>query len=304
MNLRFNNALLVECDLGGAKNGSTYGAKALFSELTKKPNIIDTIQAAQAPVRESSTPLVHYLSEINGCISKVSSSIKAFFDHNKEDRLVVAAGDHSTACGSVAGFKKAFPDKKIGVVWIDAHADIHSPYTSGSGNVHGMPVAAAVGEDHRERAVNKVDEHSEQLWHETKSICGNAFDFADLVYVGIRDLEQEEWDIIDEHKISFFTVEDVQNRSGVSVAKDALAQLDHCDLIYVSFDIDALDSSLVPGTGTPVSQGIDTSSTNELLATLVSSDKVKLLEVVELNPMLDNGVETAKTISNLLEGVL
>lgn len=304
MSLRFNNALLVECELGGPSNGSMHGAKALFSELNIKPNIINIIQAAQLPVRQSATPLVHYLSEINDCISKVSNAIKQYFDTGDDSRLVVAAGDHSTACGSVAGLKKAFPDKKIGVVWIDAHADIHSPYTSCSGNVHGMPVAAAVGADHLERAVNIVDEITDKLWKETKDVCGHAFEFEDLVYVGIRDLEQEEWDIIDEQKISFFTVQDIISSSGTAIANAALNKLDHCDLIYVSFDVDALDSSLVPGTGTPVIEGIDARAAKELLSTLVSSEKVKLLEVVEINPLLDNGVETARNVSKVLEGVL
>ncbi|MCF6439063.1 arginase [Pseudoalteromonas luteoviolacea] len=295
------DVIVVECDLGGPHSGAALGCRALLAELGDKVNVVDSINVAALPVRQSKLKKAHYLGEINECIDRLSSSIFHFYQNN-DSQLKVIAGDHSTASGSLAGLKKAFPDKRIGVVWIDAHADIHSPYTTPSGNVHGMPVAAAACKDHLHRARNELDEQTVELWNNTKALCGESIALKDLVYVGIRDLEQEEWDIVKEENIKYFQVADLNEQGSKRIAHQCLEYLDDCDLLYVSFDIDSLDAKLVPGTGTPVGDGLSVEQAQELLSVLFSSEKLKMFEVVEINPLLDNKNETAKRVASTLIG--
>lgn len=303
MNTKFENILLVECDLGGPKAGAACGPRALHPLLNPNINLVEAIDTPINRCRESLTPRAHFLKEINECISRISNSVFDFFTENPEKRLGVVAGDHSTACGTLSGLKRSFPDSRIGVVWIDAHADIHSPFTSPSGNVHGMPIAAATGLDHNEMAINTLGCDEKMLWENTKAIAGSSFTLEDLVYIGIRDLEEQEWNILNEHQIPNFSVSKVAAKGGIEIAKDALKLLNKCDLIYVSFDIDSLDASLVPGTGTPVSDGLNAIEVVEMLSVFSLSEKVKLIEVAEINPLLDNQNETADLVAQIMEGI-
>ncbi|HTA28782.1 MAG TPA: arginase family protein, partial [Bacteroidia bacterium] len=102
---------------------------------------------------------------------------------------IVLLGDHSSSMGTVAGIKMAHPDKRLGVIWIDAHADIHSPYTTPSGNMHGMPIAAMLDEDNMENKVNNPEEETIQYWEKLKSLGGIKPKIlpSDLIYVSMRD---------------------------------------------------------------------------------------------------------------------
>ncbi|WP_164518170.1 arginase [Pseudoalteromonas rubra] len=302
MKSTFENAIVVECDLGAPQSGAALGGRALLSELEGKVNVYRTINTAALPTRQSDTKEAHYLGEINECLDEISISVQEYFNNNLKS-LSIIAGDHSTACGSIAGLRKAFPEKKIGVVWIDAHADIHSPYTTPSGNVHGMPVAAAAGKDHIHRAINTLDANTITLWNRTKEICGQSIELNNLVYIGIRDLEQEEWDILEEEKIKYYSASEVNTQGARDTALDTLSYLSDCDILYVSFDIDSLDSEYVPGTGTPVDGGLRTEQAKEILSIIHESNKVKLFEVVEINPLLDDKNETAKCIADILSGI-
>lgn len=293
------DAIVVECDLGGPHSGAALGCRALLAELGNKVNVVETINVAALPIRQSELVKAHYLDEINTCLSEISNAIENYFKKS-DTQLKVIAGDHSTASGSLAGLKKSFPDKKIGVVWIDAHADIHSPYTTPSGNVHGMPVAAAASKDHIHRACNELDQKTVELWNETKKICSKSISLSDLVYIGIRDLEQEEWDILEEENIKYYEVAEIEAKGATQVANEALEYLSKCDLLYVSFDIDSLDAEIVPGTGTPVGDGLSVEQAQDLLGVLYRSEKLKLFEVVEINPLLDNKNETAKRVAKTL----
>ncbi|HEY9116973.1 MAG TPA: arginase family protein, partial [Roseivirga sp.] len=112
---------------------------------------------------------------------------------------IVLAGDHSTAAGTICGIKKAHPDRRLGVIWIDAHADFHSPYTTPSGNMHGMPLAMVTATDNMECEENDVEEETEAIWERIKQIGGNGpkIDPKDIVFIGVRDTEQPEDFLID-----------------------------------------------------------------------------------------------------------
>ena len=225
----------------------------------------------------------------------------------------VLAGDHSTSAGTIAGVKQAFPDKKLGVIWIDAHGDLHSPYTTPSGNLHGMPVGASLGLTKHIRFNNNVPDDIALKWHRLSHIGGICpkITMDDLVYIAIRDLEEAEWDIIKKNKIKHYragldrhadthSVNYMNNYTMQQVYESTMGHLDHCDMIYVSFDIDAVDGSIVPGTGTPVPHGLNVSQARELLSLLCEDEKLVAFEMVEVNPLLDTHNKTAKVAFDLI----
>lgn len=202
----------------------------------------------------------------------------------------VLAGDHGSAGGTIAGIKKAYPEKRLGVVWIDAHGDIHSPYTTPSGNMHGMPLSTALNEDNLICKVNEISLEEKASWDELKNIHGIVPKILpeDLVFVGVRDLEEQEIAVIDRLNIRNFTVDEVRNEGAKSIVDSILNKLADCDLIYISFDVDSMDPILTShGTGTPVANGLYPSEAEGIITGLIGSQKVCCIEFVEINPCLD-----------------
>ncbi len=223
------------------------------------------------------------------------------------DFPVVLAGDHSSAGGTIAGIKASFPDKKLGVIWVDAHADLHSPYTSPTGNVHGMPLAASLNEDNPDKKRNDVSEHTARKWHNLKSVGGiiPKIETRDLVFIGVRDTEEEEDYLIAKHNIKSILVDDLKAIGAAATASETLDYLAHCDMIYISFDVDSMDCDLVShGTGTPVPKGLSEQEVTELLIELAKSPKLCCFEVTEINPTLDEKTNTmADTAFRVLDQV-
>jgi arginase len=219
---------------------------------------------------------------------------------------IVLAGDHSTAGGTIAGIKMAYPKQKLGVIWIDAHADIHSPYTTPTGNMHGMPIAAAIGEDNVANKMNKPDKDTIELWNRLKKIGGISpkMTYNDLVYIGVRDVEPEETFLLKKHKVKAFTTAEVKRNGVEKIARDALAHLTHCNLIYVSFDVDSMDSSISKGTGTPVRNGITEKEAGSLCVRLIQNEKVCCFEICEVNPTLDKENLMAENTFEILQKVV
>ncbi|MCG8475331.1 MAG: arginase [Cytophagales bacterium] len=223
-------------------------------------------------------------------------------------RAAVLAGDHSTAAGSICGIKKAFPEKRLGVIWIDAHGDLHTPYTTPTGNMHGMPLAMAAGIDNRENPSEQLptpDKNTAALWEEIKNIGtkGAKIDLKDLVFIALRDTEQPEDVLIEKHGIRNFSVEEVRRLGARSTAEQAIAHLADCDIIYVSFDVDSMDSEISMGTGTPVPNGLTVEEAKDINCALAASQKVILWEMVEVNPTLDNRNRMAEVAFGILEEV-
>lgn len=203
---------------------------------------------------------------------------------------VVLGGDHSTAAGTIAGIKKAFPNRRLGVVWIDAHADIHSPYTTPSGNMHGMPLAVATSDDNLDNQINHLDEETRKLWEMSKALGISDrpnLNPDDLVYVSVRDTEDAEDKLIAKHNIPIFTTNDVRQLGAETIAQKCLDYLANVDLIYVTFDVDSMDSTICMGTGTPVPGGIWADEARDLNTALVQDKRVCCWEICEINPLLD-----------------
>lgn len=221
---------------------------------------------------------------------------------------LVLAGDHGSAAGTIAGIKAAYPDKRLGVIWIDAHGDLHSPYTTPSGNMHGMPLALSLGEDNKEFKRNDLDQHTIDSWDELKAATSGIQKLlpADLVFIAVRDTEKEEDAIIERYSITNHTVEVVRSRGAKEIAELALEQLKDCDQIYISFDVDSMDPDVTSyGTGTPVKNGLLPEEATEILSILVKDPKTICLEIVEVNPCLDDKVnKMAETTFSIIEKVI
>lgn len=236
------------------------------------------------------TPKGKRISGLVRIFERVSKVVSAELEKGKF--LLIMAGDHSTAGGTIAGIKKCFPDKRLGVIWIDAHADLHSPYTTPSGNLHGMPLATALGNDNLEDKINDIQDETRQGWEKLKHIAGISPKILpqDLIFIGVRDTEPAEDRVIERQKIRNYKVEEVRKKGTSAVVKEVLQTLDACDMIYVSFDVDSMDPSISRGTGTPVEGGFSVEEAHELAGGLLASPKVNCFEIVEVNPCLDDKI--------------
>ena len=218
---------------------------------------------------------------------------------------VVLSGDHSSALGTIGGLKIAHPDYTLGVVWIDAHADLHSPYTSPSGNVHGMPIAAALDEDNLEHQINEVEASTKKYWQALKHIGADGAKVSSdhLVYFGVRDTEVPEDRQIERLQIRNFTVEEVRFKGVQPCVEEAMQRLGDCDMLYVSFDVDSLDCDMISyGTGTPAPKGFDQYEVMGIINGFIETGNVECVEFVEINPLLDNkGNRMAEVTFEVLE---
>ena len=221
--------------------------------------------------------------------NRVSQAVKESI--LKNEFPLVLSGDHSSALGSLSGVKAAHPTRRLGVVWIDAHADLHTPNTSPSGNVHGMPLAAALHEDNIEMKSNDPEKDTLQSWDALKNIGTNAPKFfpENLIYFGVRDTEKAEEALMLKNNIKNYSVQEVRFRGIQTCIKEAIDKLSDCDAIYLSFDVDSLDCDYVSyGTGTPVPFGFSPEEAKTLITGFLNTNKVVCAEFTEINPLLDN----------------
>ena len=214
--------------------------------------------------------------------AKVSDSIE------KQCFPLILGGDHSIAMGTLAGVAKHY--KNVGVIWYDAHADMNTPETSPSGNIHGMPLAASMGIGHP--ALTSIGGYKGKVKPEN------------IVLIGIRDIDPGEKALIERKNIKVYTAEDVKSLGMDEVIKQTLAYLSkRCDGIHLSFDLDGIDPQEVPGVGTPVADGISYSESARAIELLGCSNALISAEFVEFNPLLDKDDVTARAVANLI-GVL
>lgn len=216
---------------------------------------------------------------------------------------LIIGGDHSTSYGTIAGIKKADPKVRLGVIWIDAHADIHTPFTTPSGNMHGMALAMACGIDNLECKVNDPRGETLEYWEQIKNVGmpGPKIYPEDIVYIAVRDLEKPENYLVNKYNVNFIETEEVKKSGAAKIAGKALEMLDHCDLIYISFDVDSLDSRISRGTGTPVPNGLTVEEARILNSELAKSPKVCAWEIVEVNPTLDTENRMAESAFEIIE---
>lgn len=245
-----------------------------------------------------------YAKRIHGILTMYERVAKSVSETLKSGIFpLVLAGDHSTAGGTIAGIKIAKPKSRLGVIWIDAHADLHTPYTTPSGNMHGMPLATALNEDNIENQVHHPDEKTINFWNQLKNVGKITPKIypEDIVFIGLRDFEKEEEYLIKKYNIKVIPVQEVRRKGVENVVRQALMHLSNCDDIYVSFDVDSLDSSISRGTGTPVSNGLREKEAEDMMASLMQNHKICCFEVTEVNPTLDKENLMAEIAFNILQ---
>jgi arginase len=279
----------VDSDLGAGRAGASGGIEMLReSALQRALATRKTALRGRQQGRDSTTPHARNIEAIRTLLEQASALVCETLQQHEFP--VVLAGDHSTAAGTIAGIAQAFPDKRLGVVWIDAHADIHSPYTSLSGNMHGMPIAIAGRFDNDANAVNAPDAVTLAHWEACKALGrdGKAnLDLHDLVYVSVRDTEPAEDAAIAQFGIPVFRTADIRRLGPEAVAQACLDHLGDADILYVSFDVDSMDAAICMGTGTPVPDGITADEAARINRRLVSDPRVVCWEICEINPELD-----------------
>jgi arginase len=306
------NIIKNRSDIGAGTRGSDLGVDAIEiaainanSNFFNRYEYLDLETANEAVYEKQETQYALRVGKVLEVCTRLSNAVKLCLEGGNFP--LVLSGDHSSALGSISGLKCAYPDKRIGVVWIDAHADIHSPHTTPSGNIHGMPLAAALADDNLDRKVNEVSETTHKNWEAMKNIGGIVpkLKHEDLVYFGVRDTEEPEDYTISKNGIKNYRVEEVRYRGMEVCLAETLDKLKHCDLIYISFDVDSMDCDLISkGTGTPVSKGFDQHEIKQIINGVIKSGKVGCVEIVEVNPCLDNkGNVMAETAFEVLKNI-
>lgn len=299
-------------DIGAGTRGADMGVDAIEiaainaqSDYFNRFEYSDLVSFNEAVYNKQATPYALRIGKVLAVCEGLSNSVRSTLEDNNFP--LVLSGDHSSALGSISGVKCAHPDKRVGVVWIDAHADIHSPHTTPSGNIHGMPLAAALADDNLDRKINEVTDETHSNWEAMKNIGGISpkVKHDDVVYFGVRDTEEPEDYTIEKNGIKNYMVHEVRYRGMETCINEALDRLKNCDVIYISFDVDSMDCDLISkGTGTPVSKGFDQFEIIEIINGIIKSGKVACVEFVEVNPCLDNkGNVMAETAFEVLEEV-
>ena len=284
----------IESDFGAGKKGAKLGPQALI-RLINNQNIkhishANNIRIIADDLEENNA---HPFNKNIESIYEVQQlAVNAIEQTLSKDLFpFILSGDHSNGCAGISAIKNFYSEKRIGVIWIDAHADLHSPFSTPSGNMHGMPLAAALGINDLIEEANEVDEQSIKVWQDlmhlgSKKISPKVLP-TDLVLIDLRDFEEDEEILLNNKNIAFYSPQNRIEFGIEQILEKTLARLQHCDLIYVSFDVDSLDPNISIGTGTPVPNGMSENEAVYLLKSLINQPKTVAFEITEINPLLD-----------------
>jgi arginase len=304
------NIKLIEIpsEIGAGTRGASLGIDAIkIAALDFMSNFFIHFPSEKIPVENKllfepiESPYAKRIKGIVAMYERVSKSVSDCLKNNFFP--VILSGDHTTSGATIAGIKMARPKSKLGVIWIDAHADLHTPFTTPSGNMHGMPLAAAINEDNAESAVHEVDAETVKYWNYLKNI-GKIVPKVlpeDIVYISLRDYEKEEKHLIDKYGMKVITTKEVRSKGPENIVRAVLRYLSDCTDIYISFDVDSLDSSISKGTGTPVNNGLREREAEDLISKFMQNRKVCCFEITEVNPTLDKENLMAEIAFNILQ---
>jgi arginase len=278
----------VPMDLGQSRRGVDMGPSALrgaglqarIKQLGNQVEDIGNLEVKQPEEMQIGEKRAKYLQEIAETCKDLATNVEKSLGEGFLP--LVLGGDHSIAAGVAAGVSAFFrKDKRqIGYLWLDAHGDMNTPDSSPSGNVHGMPLAAIMGYG----APELVD----LLGFKPKAEPGN------IVIVGARDLDAQERKIVKKSGIHVFTMRDIDERGMREVMADALKYcMDDTAGIAVSLDMDFVDPSDAPGVGTPVRGGVTYREAHLAMEMIADSEAMVSLEIVEINPIIDEHNRTA-----------
>jgi arginase len=269
-------------DLGASRRGVDMGPSAiriagLSQRLREIGYVVEDDGDVEVPAPETRGPgdeSARYLEPIYHVCNRLRLRVRRALDQG--DIPVVLGGDHSIAIGTVSGVSEHFrqKDQTVGLIWVDAHGDMNTPQSSPSGNIHGMPLATVLGLGHPKLV--EMGGFSPKVQK------------ANVVLIGIRDVDDNERKIIRESGIRAYTMRDVDERGIGPIMMEAIELAsDGTAGFHMSFDLDSMDPRDVPGTGTPVKGGLDWREANLLMEMASDSGKMQSLEITELNPILD-----------------
>lgn len=245
-------------------------------EVNDKGNIHSDMKVNVAQHSQGDANTLKNYNQVVDFNEKLASSV----DESVEQGAfpLILGGDHSLAIGSLAGISRHY--ENLGVIWYDAHGDLNNSHTSPSGNIHGMPLAISCGVG---------DEKLVNLYKEGPKVKPE-----NIVLIGMRDLDEGEKEYISENDILTFTMTDIKEKGISAVMQESLEYLQNkTDGIHLSLDVDALDPMETPGTGTPVDGGLSLSETLFAMTQLHDSKKITSMDLVEVNPLLDDKNKTA-----------
>jgi arginase len=282
-------------DLGQGRRGVDMGPSAiryagleerlrgLGYEVEDRGNVETAVQEATALRDESA----RYLPEILDACGRVAGLVGEAVAASAVP--LVLGGDHSVALGTLGGLVAAH-GQPGGVLWIDAHGDVNTPATSPTGNVHGMPLAAALG-----RA---------GVGFESNSWTLPSVDVERVALIGARSIDPGERDAIREAGIAVYTISDIDRRGVEPVLAEALERVSSAPFVHVSVDLDLVDPSVAPGVGSPVTGGLSYREAHLAMELVAESGLLTSLELVEVNPILDHENATAKLAVDLAASAL
>jgi len=280
----------VPLDLGGNRRGVDMGPSAfrisgLAHRLAELGYTIVDKGDLTAPIPETQKQRDErkkYINDIARVCQKLYQSTLASLDEGAMP--IVLGGDHSLAAGSVsaaAEWARKTRDLPMGLLWVDAHGDMNTPATSLSGNVHGMPLAALLGDEPVE--LSKIGGFSPKVLP------------AHTVLIGVRNLDEREKIAVRDSHVHVFTMKDIDRQGIASIVEQAVnLASDGTAGIHVSFDMDVCDPQIAPGVGTPVKGGLDYREAHMVMEIVADSGRLTSLDLVEVNPTLDMQNTTAQ----------
>ncbi len=288
-------------DFGGRRHGSDMGPSAIrLAGITDKIESLGHSVITDRARREieaqeyadvGSNPKAKYLEPIVAACTSLAADVETAAV--KGEFPLILGGDHSIVLGTLAGLHAAYSPKKLrlGVLYVDAHGDFNTADSSPTGNIHGECLAASAGYGLPEL----VNLYSEGPKLDPRNIC----------YVGIRDLDAGEKKLMKEAGVTVFTVSDIDRQGFPDVVKKVkLFFKTKCDVVHISFDMDAFDPSIAPGTGVPVPGGLSYREGLLLMEEMAGLGMVRSMEIVEVNPILDVRNETARMAVSLAARLL
>jgi len=298
----------VPSEIGAGTRGASLGVEAVkVAALDFMSNFFIHFPSEKVPTENHLLyePIESpYAKRIKGLLTMYERVGKAVSETIKNNFFpVVLSGDHSIAGATISGIKMAKPKSKLGVIWIDAHADLHTPYTTPSGNLHGMPMAIALGQDNPDCAIHEPDQRTIDQWNKLKNfgkVCPK-IQPEHVVFISLRDFEKEEKYLLDQLDIKKISTKEIRSKGAENIVRSVLRYLSDCTDIYLSFDVDSLDSSISKGTGTPVGNGLREREAEDLVSKFMQNRKICCFEITEVNPTLDKENLMAEIAFNILQ---
>jgi arginase len=289
----------VPMDLGGGLRGVDMGPSAIrIADLARSVEALGlgfldlgNVPVARPEGRVPPNPRARYLEEIAACCKDLRGRVEAILD--QRGFPLVIGGDHSIACGTLAGLSSWYHRKgeKIGLIWFDAHADMNTPDTTLTGNVHGMPLACCLGYGPPE--LTRLGERFPMVAPEN------------TVLIGIRDLDPGERMIVRESGIRAFSMREIDILGMNAVMREAIAAATSGTAgFHLSFDLDGCDPDEAPGVGTPVHGGVTQREAHLLMEHAAESGRILGLEMTEINPIVDERNRTARLSVQLVLSAL